>query len=726
MKFLVVFAAIAAVAFGYPPSTTWTLEELTTALQSPAVDPILKPYLEAALNEMMAALWAGEELTHITVPMPLVASYTLEQLVEAIQNPATHPAHIPYYEDALNELMLALHSGSDQQTITVVIPADLPMPVPDPIVVVPEAENVPEITPVDVATPVSSPLVQIIVNVNKQEQIADIVGVSPVEESEIKPTPVQVVEDAFVPVDHIAVNPIGVSPPIFPVRPIIPIGFPRPPAPLPGFGPMIANSNRGKGVFVEGRSMSGSSEREINRGAKTVVMSKFTMKFLVVFAAIAAVAFGYPPSTTWTLEELTTALQSPAVDPILKPYLEAALNEMMAALWAGEELTHITVPMPLVASYTLEQLVEAIQNPATHPAHIPYFEDALNELMLALHSGSDQQTITVVIPADLPMPVPDPVVVVPEAETAPEITPVDVATPVSSPLVQIIVNVNRQEQIADIVGVSPVEESEIKPTPVQVVEDAFVPEDHIAVNPIGVNPVDVIHPVRPILPIGFPRPPVPLPVSGIRKMKVFLLALFVAAAVAAPAPLEEEIGEPVELIVNGVAEGEPLELGDVLDLKVKEHADGQVVSSTNLLHPLTAAGLAEAAAAAEQDKPLPEIVEINPVPIELPEPVQPVPAPEAVVLPEPALPEIIPEPIDLPVPALPELSPPVLPEVDLTPAEVLPVPVPQLPTGEVFNDGVVQVTVNAGDPGVLSTIQSWFNMVLNYFNDGTQTTHQIV
>ncbi|KOB73039.1 Uncharacterized protein OBRU01_11341 [Operophtera brumata] len=249
-------------------------------------------------------------------------------------------------------------------------------------------------------------------------------------------------------------------------------------------------------------------------------------------------------------------------------------------------------------------------------------------------------------------------------------------------------------------------------------------------------------------------------------MKLFVFALFVVAATAA-APLDDSNG-PVELIVNGVPDGQPLDIGDIVDIKLKEHSAGEV-SATNLLHPFTAVGIAEAAAAAVVETPiavvLPEAPEpevtfpesvVLPAPAQpevtfpeavvLPAPAQPeVTIPEAVVLPAPAQPEVtIPEAVVLPAPAQPEvvfpesvalpspaqpevvLPSPAVPEVEI--AESVPASTAQFPTGEVYNDGNVQVTVNAPqEAGVMSTIQGWFNMVITYFNDdGVQTTQQII
>ncbi|KAG6457927.1 hypothetical protein O3G_MSEX010566 [Manduca sexta] len=247
-------------------------------------------------------------------------------------------------------------------------------------------------------------------------------------------------------------------------------------------------------------------------------------------------------------------------------------------------------------------------------------------------------------------------------------------------------------------------------------------------------------------------------------MKFFLLAVFVATAFAVPIPLEDDDDGAVEFIVNGVAKGEPLELGDVLGIHVNEHVDGVLAASTNLLHPLTAVGIAEAAAAAADVIASPAIVDesdVIPEPVVLPAPAAPevvdpspevvipesvvLPAPgipevvlpESVVLPAPAKPEIVspvvPEGVVLPSPAQPEVISPVVPEPVVLPApsqpEVVDAPVaaPHSPSGEVFNNGVVQVSVNTPqEAGVFSTLQSWMSFVLNYFSGDAQTSHQII
>lgn len=202
-------------------------------------------------------------------------------------------------------------------------------------------------------------------------------------------------------------------------------------------------------------------------------------------------------------------------------------------------------------------------------------------------------------------------------------------------------------------------------------------------------------------------------------MKLLLLALFVGLLSAAP--LKDEKDEPVEVIVNGLAEGEPLEIGDVLGVEVNEHIDGQVIASNNPLFPFTAEGLAAAA----PEQPEEEIVIPSPVVPEIPALPEPVPediqAP-ILVIPEDLTPEVVAPPGPVIIHPLPEKpAQPGHPEIDIEIAE----PVEE-PNGEVFNNGVVQVQVNAEEPGMLSSIQSWFSMVVNYFNGPEQTTQQII
>lgn len=243
-------------------------------------------------------------------------------------------------------------------------------------------------------------------------------------------------------------------------------------------------------------------------------------------------------------------------------------------------------------------------------------------------------------------------------------------------------------------------------------------------------------------------------------MKVLYFALFVAAVAATPLP--EDGSDAVEMIVNGVPDGAPLEISDIVDIKLKEHVDGEVVAASNLLHPYSAVGIAEAQAAVADDEAKEEVEFVDnvevldvqhvpeavvlpapvapevviPEPVVMPSPVAPeVVVPEPVVMPSPVAPEVVvPEPVVMPSPVAPEvvipepvvLPSPVAPEVALPEPVVMPSPVAPVVeeapvaapyNGEVYNDGLVQVQYNGpAEPGMFSTIQSWFNVVLNYFS----------
>ncbi|CAH2042566.1 unnamed protein product, partial [Iphiclides podalirius] len=213
-------------------------------------------------------------------------------------------------------------------------------------------------------------------------------------------------------------------------------------------------------------------------------------------------------------------------------------------------------------------------------------------------------------------------------------------------------------------------------------------------------------------------------------MKLFLLALIVAVTTAAPLPPNEQNADPVELIVNGVPDGEPLEIGDIVDIKLKHHVDGQIASVSDLLYPLTAQGIADSVAAEESSPGAPDA--------SIPIPAEPLPELEPVILPEPVLPGVVPESVELPAPVLPVVVPeqPVIepeiveePIVEPTPIEEKPevIEAPQIPNGEIFNDGNVQVSLNvSNESGIIPTIQSWLQILLNYFHNGVQTTQQIV
>jgi hypothetical protein len=199
-------------------------------------------------------------------------------------------------------------------------------------------------------------------------------------------------------------------------------------------------------------------------------------------------------------------------------------------------------------------------------------------------------------------------------------------------------------------------------------------------------------------------------------MMYFVLALLVTAVGGVPTT----DNDAVELIVNGVPEGEPLDIGDVIGINVKEHVDGVLASSSDLLYPLTAAGIAGAAAEAS---PV-QVVENQPQEIDLEPVFVDTPLAENEYLNAP----IAVNPIVLPEPGKPDVAEPeVAPEPSPIVIEPIPQPAAQGPSGEIYNDGKVQVQLNAPeDASVLSTLQSWFNLFVNYVNNGIQTAQQVV
>ncbi|VVD02337.1 unnamed protein product [Leptidea sinapis] len=185
------------------------------------------------------------------------------------------------------------------------------------------------------------------------------------------------------------------------------------------------------------------------------------MKFFAVFAAILALGAATTMTTTWTIQELEAALANPNTDPALIPYLEHAVYEYLHAFWNGQPIDSIVVPLPA-------------------------------EVLLPIAPE-------VVGPAEVLLP----------------IAPAPASPVFSSPLVQVIVNVNKKtQQVTDVpaqiivpspVAVVPSPELEVETgalepeTPVLPV-DSFNPIDTIAINPEPIN-VNIIDP-SPAVDIG--------------------------------------------------------------------------------------------------------------------------------------------------------------------------------------------------------------------------------
>ncbi|XP_075981525.1 uncharacterized protein LOC142980104 isoform X2 [Anticarsia gemmatalis] len=189
-----------------------------------------------------------------------------------------------------------------------------------------------------------------------------------------------------------------------------------------------------------------------------IAFKKFgTMKVLVILAAVLAVVASYPVVKTWTLQELSKAIEL-ETEPAMQPYLEDALNQIMLALFTGQnmKLHQVVIPSPTgaatwtahelegavyntqdghindeyrnailhaynilkqknatgevqdsievaipamdVSVWTSADLNEALNNYATRPDLIPYLEKAQNELKESLVTGQDRETIGMVTP----------------------------------------------------------------------------------------------------------------------------------------------------------------------------------------------------------------------------------------------------------------------------------------------------------------------------------------
>lgn len=177
-------------------------------------------------------------------------------------------------------------------------------------------------------------------------------------------------------------------------------------------------------------------------------------------------------------------------------------------------------------------------------------------------------------------------------------------------------------------------------------------------------------------------------------MNALFLALIIVAVIAAPLPEDVSGSIAVEMIVNSGLEGAALENSDMVGMKLNErtnHNEASAMDATNLLH--TAVGIAEAvsndvsvidSAVARNVHPNPKVTLSIPIPN------------------APAI--MIPGPIVKP------------PPVGHEKPEKLPVAARQY-KGEMYNDGYVQRQYNGPqEPGMLSTLQSWFNSVIGYFS----------
>ncbi|XP_072942837.1 uncharacterized protein [Epargyreus clarus] len=191
---------------------------------------------------------------------------------------------------------------------------------------------------------------------------------------------------------------------------------------------------------------------------------------------------------------------------------------LIAAVASARLITGVPTPQ-LLEDPEIMEIIAAIHSPSTDPATAAMLEQLLHELLDALKPEPIHVGPEIV---DHPISVGPEIIDFPVPETVVDPTPVDIIAvnpvapapaPASSPLVQIIVNVQQSEaapvhpnpiDVVDMMPVMPVipEEHPIdivdimpvivpEPTPVLVVDEAPAPLEPVNVAPIIVAPVVV-------------------------------------------------------------------------------------------------------------------------------------------------------------------------------------------------------------------------------------------
>lgn len=217
-------------------------------------------------------------------------------------------------------------------------------------------------------------------------------------------------------------------------------------------------------------------------------------------------------------------------------------------------------------------------------------------------------------------------------------------------------------------------------------------------------------------------------------MKMLLITICIATVTSTPIP--DKNNTPIE-IVNGVYEGKLLKVGEILDAILNQDTNK---ASTDFDQPYYTVSVVETILLAKQStnphfislsEPIPASVvptneSLGPV-IQL----KPISA-ESVsefffpdtVDPETNITWVTSEPFDATnIPYYDNIASSFAPEIDDIPEEV---PSPAAQNSEFYNDEITSLSIQGSEsPGMLSTLQSWFNMVLNYFNsEGDESTEE--
>lgn len=122
---------------------------------------------------------------------------------------------------------------------------------------------------------------------------------------------------------------------------------------------------------------------------------------VILLLSLLAVASSYPIVKTWTLTELSTAIETKQVGPDLMPYVETALNEIMYGLFTGKtDLIHAAIPSPSGAdTWTVQELKKALKDPSMRPEYIPALMQAQAFVERKNATGQLEEAVQVLIPA---------------------------------------------------------------------------------------------------------------------------------------------------------------------------------------------------------------------------------------------------------------------------------------------------------------------------------------
>ncbi|KAL0869666.1 hypothetical protein ABMA27_005913 [Loxostege sticticalis] len=254
------------------------------------------------------------------------------------------------------------------------------------------------------------------------------------------------------------------------------------------------------------------------------------MKFFIVFALIAAVASAVPLHMA-EVDQILQAIQSPSTNPATA----AALEQMLADALGPS-------PGGIIAGPILVPAKPEHQPIHVGPAIIPEYHP--------IHVG----------PALLPEPEYHPIHVgpalLPEQPTvnpAPIVKPEPVEIPTNTPLVQIILNINKADAIPPVSVVTPenIVAPELPGSPINIVEEA---ENHIVPDPIQIVEVAPIVP-EPIQ-IAEPAPVKPEPIQIAEPAPIAPESI----QIAEPAPIAPEsiqIAEPAPIAPESIQIAEP-------------------------------------------------------------------------------------------------------------------------------------------------------------------------